>query len=56
MNIYEIRIKNNKTFLTIYASTEFQALKTAQSILNMHASTRYGTPIGLSAQFINKAL
>lgn len=56
MNIYKVKIKNNKTFLTIHASTEFQALKTAQSILNMHASTRYGTPIGLTAQFIDKAL
>lgn len=51
MNIYRVTTKD-KT-LTINASTEFQALKTAQSILNMHACSRYGTPLGLSAEYIN---
>lgn len=51
MNIYRVTTKD-KT-LTINASTEFQALKTAQSILNMHACSRYGTPLGLNAEYIN---
>ena len=54
MNIYKVTTEHNKT-LTVKASTEFQALKTAQSILNMHAVSRYGTPLGLTAQFIDKS-
>ena len=54
MNKYTVTCKA-KGQLTIYAGTEFQACKTAQSIWNMEATTRYGTPIGIRADYAGPA-
>ena len=51
MNIYTVVCKAKGT-LTLHASTEFQACKTAQSIWNLDASTRYGTPVGIHAYYV----
>ena len=37
--------------LTVYASTAFQACKTAQSIWNLTETSRYGTPVGIIAYY-----
>ena len=50
MNKYIVTCKE-KGQLTIHAGTEFQACKTAQSIWNLEATTRYGTPIGIRADY-----
>ena len=50
MNKYIVTCKE-KGQLTLHASTEFQACKTAQSIWDMHETTRYGTPIGIRADY-----
>ena len=50
MNKYIVTCKE-KGQLTLHASTEFQACKTAQSIWNLEATTRYGTPIGIRADY-----
>ena len=59
MNVYTVVCKAKGT-LTIHASTEFQACKTAQSIWNIRenlkhdaviGTTRYGTPIGIRADY-----
>ena len=54
MNIYTVVCKAKGT-LTLHASTEFQACKTAQSIWNMDATTRYGTPVGIRAYYVGPA-
>ena len=54
MNIYTVVCKAKGT-LTLHASTEFQACKTAQSIWNMDASTKYGTPVGIHAYYVGPA-
>ena len=54
MNIYTVVCKAKGT-LTLHASTEFQACKTAQSIWNMDATTRYGTPVGIHAYSVGPA-
>ena len=54
MNKYIVTCKE-KGQLTLHASTEFQACKTAQSIWNMDATTRYGTPVGIHAYYVGPA-
>ena len=54
MNIYTVVCKSKGT-LTLHASTEFQACKTAQSIWNIDATTRYGTPVGIHAYYVGPA-
>ena len=54
MNIYTVVCKAKGT-LTLHASTEFQACKTAQSIWNMNETTRYGTPVGIRAYYVGPA-
>ena len=54
MNKYIVTCKA-KGQLTIYAGTEFQACKTAQSIWNLTATTRYGTPVGIRADYAGPA-
>jgi len=54
MNKYIVTCKE-KGQLTLYAATEFQACKTAQSIWNMDATTRYGTPVGIRADYAGPA-
>ena len=50
MNKYIVTCKE-KGQLTLHASTEFQACKTAQSICNLTETTRYGTPVGIRAYY-----
>lgn len=54
MNIYTVVCKAKGT-LTLHATTEFQACKTAQSIWNMDVTTRYGTPVGIHAYYVGPA-
>ena len=54
MNKYIVTCKE-KGQLTIYAGTEFQACKTAQSIWNLTETTRYGTPVGIRADYAGPA-
>ena len=54
MNKYIVTNKA-KGQLTIHASTEFQACKTAQSIWNLTETTRYGTPVGIRADYAGPA-
>ena len=54
MNIYTVVCKSKGT-LTLHASTEFQACMTAQSICNIDATTRYGTPVGIHAYYVGPA-
>ena len=54
MNIYTVVCKAKGT-LTLHASTEFQACKTAQSIWDMDVTTRYGTPVGIHAYYVGPA-
>ena len=54
MNIYTVVCKAKGT-LTLHATTEFQACKTAQSIWNMDSTTRYGTPVGIHAYYVGPA-
>jgi len=54
MNIYTVVCKAKGT-LTLHASTEFQACKTAQSIWNIDATTRHGTPVGIHAYYVGPA-
>ena len=54
MNKYIVTCKE-KGQLTLHASTEFQACKTAQSIWNLPETTRYGTPVGIRADYAGPA-
>ena len=54
MNIYTVVCKAKGT-LTLHATTEFQACKTAQSIWDMDVTTRYGTPVGIHAYYVGPA-
>ena len=51
MNKYIVTCKE-KGQLTLLASTGFRACKAAQSIWNLTETTRYGTPVGIRADYV----